>query len=250
MNKSKLEIKNLIVETDGKIVVDDVSLSLESGQVNIMMGQNGSGKTSLVNAIFGHPKYKIKSGKILLDGKDITELAVDERARLGLFLSMQNLPEIEGLRLVNFLYTAYKKLGLPESELGEVSVLDFYKYLEAKADSVGISKDFLKRELNVGFSGGEKKQSEILQLLAVSPKFAILDEIDSGVDVDAMNKVFAGIKQLQEKGTGFLLVTHNTDILNKISPNKVYVMDRAGIVDCGKEDVINKIREKGFNYEN
>ncbi len=244
----KLEIKNLIVETDGKIVVDDVSFVVEGGEVIILMGANGSGKSSLANAIAGHPKYKITSGKILLDGKDITKLSADERARAGLFLSMQNLPEIEGVTLSKFLHTAYKNLksfGGPATK-SEISVLDFYDYLKVKADSVGINKEFLKRDLNVGFSGGEKKQSEILQLLALEPKFAILDEIDSGVDVDAVNKVFTGVKQLKENGTGFILITHNTDILNKLILEKVYVMEGGKIVKEGGKEIIKSIREKGF----
>ena len=238
----KLEIKNLIVETDGKVVVNDVSFVMESGQAHVLMGANGSGKTSLVNSLAGHPKYQITQGEILLDGKDMSKLSVDERAKLGIFLSMQILPEIEGVTFVNFLHTAYKSL-----KGGEISVLDFYKYLEQKADSVGISKEFLKRELNVGLSGGEKKQSEILQLLALEPKFAFLDEIDSGVDIDAINKVFAGIEQLKKQGTAFLLVTHNPEILQKITPNKVYIMENGKIVKSGGHEIILNIKEEGFN---
>ena len=238
----KLEIKNLIVETDGKIVVNDVSFVVESGETHVLMGANGSGKTSLVNTLAGHPKYKITQGEILLDGKDVSKSSVDERAKLGMFLSMQILPEIEGVTLANFLYTAYKGL-----KGGEISVLDFYKYLEQKADSVGINKEFLKRELNVGFSGGEKKQSEILQLLALEPKFAFLDEIDSGVDIDAINKVFAGIEQLRKKGAAFLLVTHDANILDKITPDTVYVMKDGKIIESGDKKLIEKIKKEGFN---
>ena len=245
---NKLEIKNLIVETDGKVVVNDVSFVVESGEAHVLMGANGSGKTSLLNAIAGHPKYQITQGEILLDGKDISKLPVDERAKAGLFLSMQILPEIEGVTFANFLYTAYKSLkkgkpGFPS----DISVLDFYKYLEQKADSVGISKDFLKRELNVGFSGGEKKQSEILQLLALEPKFAFLDEIDSGVDIDAINKVFAGIDQLRKNDTAFLLVTHDSNILDKITPDMVYIMKDGKIAESGGEDLVKEVKEKGFN---
>ncbi|MFC1615033.1 Fe-S cluster assembly ATPase SufC [Patescibacteria group bacterium] len=238
----KLEIKNLIVETDGKIVVNDVSFVVESGEAHVLMGANGSGKTSLVNALAGHPKYKITQGEILLDGKDMTKSSVDERAKAGMFLSMQILPEIEGVTFVKFLHTAYKSL-----KGGEISVLDFYKYLEQKADSIGVNKDFLKRELNVGFSGGEKKQSEILQLLALEPKFAFLDEIDSGVDIDAINRVFTGIEQLRKEGTAFLLVTHNLNILDKITPDMVYVMKDGKIIKKGKEELVEEIKKKGFN---
>ncbi len=247
---SKLQIKNLTVETDGKVVVNDVSFVVESGQAHVLMGANGSGKTSLLNAIAGHPKYNIIQGEILLDDKNIIEFSVDERAKAGMFLSMQILPEIEGVTLANFLHTAYKglkELGSPRPKSEEMSVLDFYKYLEQKADSVGINKEFLKRELNVGFSGGEKKQSEILQLLALEPKFAFLDEIDSGVDIDAINKVFAGIEQLRKKSTAFLLVTHDSNILDKITPNVVHIMQDGKLIKSGGEDLIKEVKEKGFN---
>jgi len=206
------------------------------------MGPNGSGKSSLVNAIFGHPKHKITEGKIALDGKDITNLPTDEKARKGLFLSMQYLPDIEGVTLGNFLYKAHKSITNSDT-----SVLDFYKELEKKAQSIGISKDFLSRPINAGLSGGEKKQSEILQLLALSPEFAFLDEIDSGVDVDSLKKVFAGIDMLKKQGTGFLLITHYTKILHQIMPDHVHVMKDGKIIKSGGHELVEEVEEKGFN---
>jgi Fe-S cluster assembly ATP-binding protein len=249
---SKLEIKNLKVETDlpatagvaqagGKIVVDDVSFMLDSGTVNILMGPNGSGKSSLVNAIMGHPKYKIIQGNILLDGKDITNLKVEEKAKHGLFLSMQYLPEIEGVTIASFLHRAYKAI-----KKKEVAVLDFFKLLEEKARELDIDPQMLKRDLHVGFSGGEKKLSELLQLFALEPKFALLDEIDSGVDMDSLKKVFKGITKLSETGTGFLLITHYSTILKYITPTAVHVMHEGKMVRSGGHELVEEINKKGF----
>jgi len=240
---SKLEIKNLKVETEGKIVVDGASFTLSSGEVHILMGPNGSGKSSLVNAIMGHPKYKIVEGKILLDGKDITNIKVEEKAKNGLFLSMQYLPEISGVTMASFLYRAYKSVK------GEgISVLDFYKLLEQKAQELNINPEILKRDLHVGFSGGEKKLSELLQLVTLLPKFAFLDEIDSGVDVDSLKKVFKGITKLVEKDTGFLLITHYNTILESITPDFVHVMYNGDIVHSGGCELAEEISKKGFSF--
>ncbi len=240
---SKLEIKNLKVETEGKIVVDGASLTLSSGEAHILMGPNGSGKSSLVNAIMGHPKYKIVGGKMLLDGKDITNIKVEEKAKNGLFLSMQYLPEIAGVTMASFLYRAYKSVK------GEdVPVLDFYKLLEKKAQELNINPLILKRDLHVGFSGGEKKLSELLQLVTLLPKFAFLDEIDSGVDVDSLKKVFKGITKLIEDGTGFLLITHYNTILESITPDFVHVMYNGNIVHSGGHELAEEIAKKGFSF--
>ncbi len=246
---SKLEIKNLKVEVDlpdtaqtrSKIVVDDMSLSLESGQVHILMGPNGSGKSSLVNSLLGHPAYKIIGGSIVLDGKDITNLKVEEKAKKGLFLSMQYLPEIEGVSLASFMHRAYKQLK------GEdITVLDFYKLLEARANELDINLEILRRDLHVGFSGGEKKLSELLQLFTLEPKFAFLDEIDSGVDVDALKKVCKGITKLSDNGTGFLLITHYNTITQHITPDFVHVMRDGKIVRSGSNELAEEISKNGF----
>ena len=238
---SKLEIKNLKVETENKTVIDGVSLSLTSGQVHILMGPNGSGKSSLLNAVMGHPNYNIVGGEVVLDKENVTDLKTNEKAKRGLFLSMQHLPEIGGVTMVSFLYGAYKAL-----KDKNISVLDFYKLLKEKAGELNINSKMLKRELNVGFSGGEKKQAELLQLSVLEPEFALLDEIDSGVDVDAMKKIFKGIKKLAESGTGFLLVTHYSTILDYITPDFVHVMSNGKIIKSGSGDLAVDIKENGF----
>jgi len=244
---SKLQIKDLKVETDlpahagGKTVVDGVSFSLDSKQVHILMGPNGSGKSSLLNAIMGHPNYNIVHGEIILDEENVTNIKPDEKANKGLFLSMQHLPEISGVTMASFIYGAYKSLRDKN-----ISVLDFYKLLEERARELNIDPKMLKRELNVGFSGGEKKQAELLQLSILEPKFALLDEIDSGVDVDAMKKIFEGIKKLANKKTGFLLVTHYSTILDYIAPDFVHVMSGGKVIRSGKGELAVEIKEKGF----
>ena len=248
---SKLEIKNISVETAnlsagqaGKRVVEDATLSLASGEVHILMGPNGSGKSSLVGGLFGHPKYKIVEGSLLLDGEDITALPTEKKAKQGLFLSLQYLPSVAGVTLGAFLHRAHKELS------GEVvPVLEFYKRAEGMAQAIGIDPAFLKRDLNSGLSGGEKKQSEILQLAILKPKFAVLDEIDSGVDVDSLVKVFAAIELLRKEGTGFLLITHYPNILERITPDAVHIMNQGKIVASGGAELAREVSQSGFkNY--
>lgn len=238
---SKLEIKNLKIEIKDGVVVDDASFSVASGEIHILMGLNGSGKSSLLNAVMGHPNYKITGGEIVLDGKEVTNLKTEDKAKLGLFLSMQHIPEIAGVTMVSFLHRAHKILTNED-----ISVFDFYKTLEKKANELNIDSGLLKRELNVGFSGGEKKQAELLQLVALAPKFAMLDEIDSGVDSDATVKIFSGIKKLAENGTGFILVTHYSTILNHITPDFVHVMNDGKIIHSGESELVSEITKNGF----
>lgn len=236
-----LEIKNLNIETNGKRTVENVSLAIRSGEIHILMGPNGSGKSSLLNGLFGHPNHKL-SGNVILDGEDITALSTDKKAKKGLFLSMQNIPEISGVGMLNFLHRAYRELTGNEG----VSILDFNKEVGERIEHFGISREFLKRQVNSGFSGGEKKQAEMLQLLALRPKFAFLDEIDSGVDVDSLHKVFSIIGALKKEGVGFLLITHYPNILKKITPDYVHIMKEGKIVKSGGEELAREIEEKGF----
>ncbi len=236
-----LALKNISVTADNKNLVEGADLTLRSGEIHILMGPNGSGKSSLLNAIMGHPKYKLSGGSIELNGEDITSLATEKKATMGLFLSLQHLPEIAGVTMTNFLYRAYK-----EQKGSDITPLDFYKMMTTMAGDAGIDAGFLKKHVNSGLSGGEKKQSEVLQLLALEPKFAFLDEIDSGVDVDAMKKVYAGINMLREKGIGFLLVTHYANILEHVKPDAVSVMRGGKIVASGGGELAEKIGKEGF----
>ena len=270
---SEFHIKNLSVTTDGRAVVEGASIALKEGDVHVLMGPNGSGKSSLLNAIMGHPKYAIKMGSIFLDGEDITLLATEKKAQAGIFLSLQHLPEIAGVTLTNFLHKAYCAVsrdtrsdgqplqGLTFQSQGEtlgpsdlvfsgtsyVTPLDFYKMMETRAKEFGIDASFLKKHLNAGLSGGEQKLSEILQLLALEPKFALLDEIDSGVDVDALKRVFAVIEHLRAKGVGFLLVSHHPNLLNHIVPDHVHVMKEGKIIALGGKELVEKISREGFD---
>ena len=239
---SHLDIKNFTVSTGGKNVVSDMSLSIESGELHVLMGPNGSGKSSLLNAIMGHPKYVLNGGVMLLDGENITELPTEKKAKAGLFLSLQHLPEIAGVTLTNFLHRAYKELKDRKE-----TPLEFYKMTEARANEFGIDPTFLKKHVNKGLSGGEKKQSEVLQLLALKPKFAFLDEIDSGVDVDAMKRIFAVIEHLRKEGVGFLLVTHYSNILKSLTPDHVHVMKDGKLVLSGGKELAEKIAHDGFD---
>lgn len=236
-----LKVQNLTIEAGDKRVAHDVSFSVAPGEVHIVMGPNGSGKSSLANALMGHPRYTVTSGTIELVGEDITQAPTEVRAKAGLFLSMQYLPQVSGVTLLAFLHRAHKELTGEE-----VSVLEYHKRLEERARAVGIDSAFLRRGLNENLSGGEKKQTEMLQLLALKPKFAILDEIDSGVDIDSLQKVFRGVKLLQEEGTGFLLITHYQNILKNVTPDRVHVMQGGTIVRSGGKELAEEITERGF----
>lgn len=236
-----LEIKNLSIKADDKDIVNDISFSVAPGEVHVLMGPNGSGKSSLVNAIMGHPRYKISNGGVFLGDEDITFLSTDKKAKRGLFLSLQHLPEIDGVSLEKFLFRAYKEMTAKE-----MTVLDFHKYLAEKAAEYGLPADFLRRNVNTGMSGGEKKQNEAFQLAFFEPRFAFLDEIDSGVDIDAMEKIFSVIRDLRAKGTGFLLITHYGKILEKITPDRVHIMKRGKMVHEGGPELAAEILEHGF----
>jgi len=238
---STLKLNNITIERESKTVVNDASLEVHSGEVHIIMGPNGSGKSTLLNALMGHPAYKVTGGAMMLDDEDIIGLPPEKKASKGIFLSMQYLPGIAGVTMLSFLHRAYRLL-----KGSEISVPDFYKALTAKVKEAGLDESLVKRFVNVDFSGGEKKQGEIIQLLALEPKFALLDEIDSGVDIDSLNKVFAGIEQLRKEGTGFLIVTHLGTILEKVTPDRVSVMKGGTIVRTGGAELAREILANGF----
>ena len=241
--KSMLEVKDLHVEVEGKEILKGITLTINRGEVHAIMGPNGSGKSSLSLAIMGHSKYKITSGDILLDGKSILKLPANERAKLGLFLGFQYPQEIGGVGISNFLRTALASRGenVP-------SVADFHKLLKEKMQKLGMPEEFLKRGLNQGFSGGEKKRSEVLQLTALKPKFAILDEPDSGTDVDGLKAIAVGIKEtVAENKTGILLITHYNRILEYVKPDLVHVIVDGKIVKIGSFTIASEVERAGYD---
>ena len=238
-----LEIKDLSVEVDGKEVLKKINLKLEKGKVYALMGPNGSGKSSLANTLMGNPKYKILSGKILINGEDITNLPVHERAKKGLFLSYQNPVEISGVTVSNFLRIAFNSLNEKK-----ISLLDFQKLLQEKAKELGIDEKFLTRYLNEGFSGGEKKKTEILQMLVLNPSIVVLDETDSGLDIDSIKTVSEGIKKFVDKNKIIMIITHYRRILDHINPDKVFVMVNGEIVAEGGKKIVDELEEKGYGF--
>ncbi len=238
-----LEVKDLHVNVEGKEILKGLNLSVELGKVNALMGPNGSGKSTLANTLMGHPKYEVTSGKILLDGEDITEMEPDERAKKGLFLSFQYPFEIPGVTVTNFLMSAL------ENVKGEKpSMLEFKRLLEEKMDLLKVDRKFLTRYINEGFSGGEKKKSEILQLAVLDPKVAILDETDSGLDIDALRIVSDGVNKFMNEGKCVLMITHYKRILEYINPDKVFIMMDGKVVKEGGRELADSLEEKGYKW--
>ena len=247
---STLEIKDLRVsiETEqGELeILKGVSLTINSGETHAIMGPNGSGKSTLAQAIAGHPSYNVTSGQILLDGEDVLEMEVDERAQAGLFLAMQYPVEVPGVSMTNFLRTAKTALD------GEApSIRTWTKDVREAMGRLDMDPTFATRNVNEGFSGGEKKRAEILQLELFKPKFAILDETDSGLDIDALRVVSDGVNRAQENNAmGNLLITHYTRILRYIKPDFVHVFVDGKIVDSGGEELADRLEDEGYvNYE-
>lgn len=239
----ELEIKDLHVEVAGKEILKGVNLKVEKGEIAALMGPNGSGKSTLAYTLMGHPKYKITSGKIIFKGEDITEMPVNERAKKGLFLSFQYPQEIPGVSLSNFLRTAYSSV-----KSQKISVLDFMKLLKEKMKLLKVEDSFAMRYLNEGFSGGEKKKAEILQLAVLQPEFAVLDETDSGLDIDALRIVAEGVNSLSGPDMGVLVITHYQRLLNYIKPTKVHILIKGKIVKSGGPELANQLEELGYDW--
>jgi FeS assembly ATPase SufC len=239
---STLKIEDLHVEVEGKEIIKGISLEIKSGEVHAIMGPNGSGKTTLSLAIMGHPKYKIAKGRILLDGEDITNLETDQKVKKGLFLAFQNPIEISGVKLSTLLVAEYNRVyGSNES------VTQVFSKITSLSKSVGISDSLLNRGVFEGFSGGEKKRVEILQLQILKPKFAILDEPDSGVDVDGLKTISDVIKKVKEENnTGYLIITHYRRILDYVNADKIHVLYKGRIVASGSMELAKLIDEKGY----
>ena len=217
---STLEIKDLHVSIEDKEILKGVNLTINTGEVHAIMGPNGTGKSTLSSAIMGHPSYEVTQGEVLLDGVNILELEVDERAKAGLFLAMQYPSEITGVTNADFMRSA---INAKREEGQEINLMQFIKKLDKEMDFLDIDQDMAQRYLNEGFSGGEKKRNEILQLMMLEPKFAILDEIDSGLDIDALKVVSKGINEMRGEDFGALMITHYQRLLNYITPDKVHV---------------------------
>jgi Fe-S cluster assembly ATP-binding protein len=239
---STLKIKNLHVQVEGREILKGVELEINSREIHVLMGPNGSGKTSLSLAIMGHPKYKITEGKILLDGEDITNLETYEKVRKGLFLAFQNPIEISGVKLSTLLVAEYNRIY--GSSTQPLQVISQVKEL---SKTVGVSDSLLNRGIFEGFSGGEKKRTEILQMLLMKPKIAILDEPDSGVDVDGLKAISNSILKLREENnTGYLIITHYRRILEHINADRVHVLYKGKIVASGGMELAKLIDEKGY----
>jgi len=242
-----LQIKNLHVEIEGKEILKGVNLTLEKGKVHALMGPNGSGKSTLANVIMGHPKYKITKGEILLDGKLINDLSPNERAKKGLFLSFQYPSEVDGVKISTFLRTALNNLRKSSGE-EPISVLDFHNLLKEKLKLLNIDKSFADRYLNQGFSGGEKKKSEILQLAILNPNIAILDETDSGMIIDALKVIAENINDIMKKDKIILIITHYKRILEHVRPAKLSVMINGKIAIKGGPELVDNLEEKGYGW--
>ncbi|HFJ4845127.1 TPA: Fe-S cluster assembly ATPase SufC [Staphylococcus aureus] len=242
---STLEIKDLHVSIEDKEILKGVNLTINTDEIHAIMGPNGTGKSTLSSAIMGHPSYEVTKGEVLLDGVNILELEVDERAKAGLFLAMQYPSEITGVTNADFMRSA---INAKREEGREINLMQFIKKLDKNMDFLDIDKDMAQRYLNEGFSGGEKKRNEILQLMMLEPKFAILDEIDSGLDIDALKVVSKGINQMRGENFGALMITHYQRLLNYITPDKVHVMYAGKVVKSGGPELAKRLEEEGYEW--
>ena len=239
-----LVVKNLHAEVAGKEILKGVDLELRSGELTALMGPNGSGKSTLAYALMGHPKYKVTKGEATLDGNDLLKLPVDKRARLGLFLGFQYPQEVSGLSLSKFLWTAYMQRHTAES----ADASQFDKDLKANLKYLGMDESLLKRSLNEGFSGGEKKRVEVLQMATLCPLFAILDEPDSGLDIDAVRSVGETVAHLHSPNAGILVITHYQRILKYLKPDRVHVMVDGVIALSGGRELAEELEGKGYDF--
>ncbi|MBM4455730.1 MAG: Fe-S cluster assembly ATPase SufC [Verrucomicrobia bacterium] len=243
--KNTLEIKNLRAGIGGTEILHSLNLTVPKGQVHAIMGKNGSGKSTLAKVMSGHPDYEVTGGDVLLDGESILGLEPDVRARAGLFMAFQYPSEIPGVTIANFLRAALNARR-PEGE--EVDAVEFYHHLYAKMDLLKIDRSFTSRAVNDGFSGGEKKRNEILQMAMLEPKYAVLDETDSGLDIDALKIVSHGVNSLRGPKLGILVITHYQRLLDYIVPDVVHVMVGGQIVKSGPKELALELEKKGYDW--
>ena len=241
MSDLLLDVQNISVDINGKSVLHGIDLKINKGETHVFMGPNGAGKSTLGNTLMGNPVYTLTEGKIIFDGKDVTEEKADVRAKEGMFLSFQNPLEVPGISLETFIRSALQQ------RTGErVKLFQFQKDLQAAMKLLNMDASYASRDLNVGFSGGERKKSEILQLLMLKPKFAILDETDSGLDVDAVRTVWKGIEEYKQNGGTLLIITHSTKILESLAVDFTHVLVKGKIVKTGDASLVDEINKNGF----
>jgi Fe-S cluster assembly ATP-binding protein len=241
MAEKLLAISGLHAGVEDKEILKGLDLEINKGEVHVILGPNGSGKSTLMNVIMGHPKYEVTEGSISFEGEDLTALKTFERARKGLFLSFQNPEEIPGITVENLLRTAKKSISGKN-----VKILAFKKELKQMMEKLQMDPSYAERYMNVGFSGGEKKRNEILQLLLTNPKLALLDETDSGLDIDAVQIVSAGVKHFHNEENACLIITHNSKILEQLSVDRVHILMGGKIIQTGGASLIEEINAKGF----
>jgi Fe-S cluster assembly ATP-binding protein len=241
-----LEIKNLSAEIDGKQILNNLNLTIPSGEVHAIMGPNGAGKSTLSYVLAGREDYEVTSGEVLLNGENILEMDVSQRAAAGLFLAFQYPVEIPGVQMTNFLKTAMNSIRKLRGE-PEMDALEFLKRLKTKSKELNISDEMIKRPVNVGCSGGEKKRNEVLQMAMLEPSFCVLDETDSGLDIDALKIVADGVNKLRAPYRSFLVITHYQRLLDYIVPDVVHVLVNGKIVKSGGADLARELEAKGYH---
>ncbi|MGM0882660.1 MAG: Fe-S cluster assembly ATPase SufC [Bacillota bacterium] len=238
-------IDGLKAAIDGKEILKGINLEIKGGEIHAIMGPNGTGKSTLASALMGHPKYEVTEGSAQLNGEDLLEMEVDERARAGLFLAMQYPSEIPGVTNSDFLRSA---LNARREEGNEISLIKFIRQMEGKMKELEMNPEFAHRYLNEGFSGGEKKRNEILQMMLLDPKIVVLDEIDSGLDIDALRIVSNGVNAMRSEERGFLIITHYQRLLNYIKPDYVHVMMQGRIVKSGGPELAERLENEGYDW--
>ncbi|WP_458119519.1 Fe-S cluster assembly ATPase SufC [Paenibacillus sp. Z6-24] len=238
-------IEGLKATIENKEILKGVNLSMKGGEIHAIMGPNGTGKSTLASALMGHPKYEVTEGTVTLDGEDVLEMEVDERARAGLFLAMQYPSEITGVTNSDFLRSA---INARREEGKEISLIKFIRQMEGSMKELEMNPEFAHRYLNEGFSGGEKKRNEILQMMMLDPKLVILDEIDSGLDIDALRIVADGVNKMRNEDRGFLIITHYQRLLNYITPDYVHVMMQGRIVKSGGPELAARLEAEGYDW--